>query len=224
MKKYISCPARHPAGAGRRAEAGPPIRVLIVDDHPAVGASVTRLLDEQPDMTVTSTCSSAGDALSRAQSVESDVVVCDYYLPGEDGLSLVIALKQLVRPPRTLVYSACAAPEMTVAALLVGADGVLRKSAPAGAVCGAIRALAGGGVVLPPLPASAMLALGARLDPEDARLCGMLIDGASRREIAAGLGISEGWIDARCWAILAQLRRTLHGSRLAWRSRWATVR
>ena len=186
-----------------------PIRVLVADDHPAVGASITRLLDEQPDIAVLGTATSAGAAVSQAQGVELDVVVCDYYLPGQDGLSLVAALKQLVRPPAALLYSAYACPEMTVAALLVGADGILSKSTPADALCNAIRAVADGRKVIPPLLPSAMLALGARLDADDARLCGMLIDGATRSEIAARLGISEAWIEARCWAILERLRCTL---------------
>jgi len=187
--------------------------VLIVDGHPALGASIAQQLGDQPDMTVLGVCASAGDAIARARRVELDVVVCDYYLPGEDGLSLVVALKQLVRPPAALVHSAYACPEMTVAALLAGAKGILRKAASAEAVCVTIRAIADGGTVILPLPASAMLALGARLDGGDARLCGMLIDGVPRYEIAARLGISHEWIDARCWAILAQLRFTLRRSR-----------
>lgn len=139
--------------------------------------------------------------------------MCDYYLPGEDGLSLVVALKQLVRPPAALLHSAYACPEMTVAALLAGAEGILSKSAPAEALSITIRAIADGATVMLPLPSSAMLALGARLDRDDARMCGMLIDGRPRSEIAAGLGICEGWIDARCWAILEQLRFTLRRSR-----------
>lgn len=53
-----------------------------------------------------------------------------------------------------------------------------------------------------------MLAL-AELDPADARLSSMIIDGASPRDLGAALGISEAWIDARRWAILEQLRSTL---------------
>ncbi|HZE05604.1 MAG TPA: response regulator, partial [Solirubrobacteraceae bacterium] len=138
-----------------------------------------------------------------------DVVIVDYYLPGGDGLSLVSELTALRPRPRVLLYSAFAGPAMGVAAILAGAGGALAKTASADALWHAVRAVAAGRTAMPPLPAPAMLTLAAHLNSEDARLCAMLVDGASAQETAMTLGVSEEWIDARRWAILQQLRPLL---------------
>jgi DNA-binding NarL/FixJ family response regulator len=192
------------------AAARRPIRVLLIDDHPTVLAGLAGVLDDDPGITAAATATSARDGLAQARRLVLDAVVVDYYLPGEDGLWLVPRLKALRPSPGVVLYSVYACPAMTVAAILAGADGVLSKSARAEELCHAIRAVADGRKAMPPLRPSAMLAL-AELDPDDARLSSMIIDGASPRDLGAALGISEAWIDARRWAILERLRSTLRG-------------
>ena len=182
--------------------------MLLIDDHPAVLAGLAGVLDDDPGITAAAIATSARDGLAQARRLVLDAVVVDYYLPGEDELWLVPRLKALHPSPGVVLYSVYACPAMTVAAILAGADGVLSKSARAEELCHAIRAVADGRKAMPPLPPSAMLAL-AELDPADARLSSMIIDGASPRDLGAALGISEAWIDARRWAILEQLRSTL---------------
>ena len=187
-------------------DAPDPIRVLIVDDHPAVRAAVAGVLEDAPDITAVAVAIDGPDGLRQARRLRPDVVVLDYSLPGEDGLSLVSELTLLRPRPRVLLYSAFAGPAMGIAAILAGADGALAKTASADALREGVRAVAAGEKSMPPLPAPAMLALAAHLDNEDARLCAMLVEGASARETARALSVSEEWIDARRWAILRQLR------------------
>ncbi|HET8980836.1 MAG TPA: response regulator transcription factor [Solirubrobacteraceae bacterium] len=187
-------------------DAPDPIRVLIVDDHPAVRAAAAGVLEDAPDITAVAVAIDGPDGLRQARRLRPDVVVLDYSLPGEDGLSLVSELTLLRPRPRVLLYSAFAGPAMGIAAILAGADGALAKTASADALREGVRAVAAGEKSMPPLPAPAMLALAAHLDNEDARLCAMLVEGASARETARALSVSEEWIDARRWAILRQLR------------------
>jgi DNA-binding NarL/FixJ family response regulator len=79
-----------------------PIRVLLVDDHPAVRVGARAVIDDQPDMRVVAEARNADEAL-RAHESSVDVAVVDYHLPhGQDGLWLTAALKRR-DPPR--VYS-----------------------------------------------------------------------------------------------------------------------
>jgi PleD family two-component response regulator len=73
---------RLPGGARR-------LRVLLIDDHPAIRAGLAVVLDVDPGITAVAAAASARDGLLQAGSLELDVVVVDGYLPGEDGLWLV---------------------------------------------------------------------------------------------------------------------------------------
>lgn len=55
------------------------IRVLVVDDHPAVRAGARLLIDDQPDMRVVAEASSVDEALGRLES-PFDVAIVDYHL------------------------------------------------------------------------------------------------------------------------------------------------
>ena len=68
------------------ASKGDRYRVLIVDDEPLVGRSLQRCLERQHDVTV---LTSGTDALRRLQRSELwDVVLCDFAMPGVDGIAL----------------------------------------------------------------------------------------------------------------------------------------
>src|SRR5690242_5650454 len=80
-----------------------PIRVLLVDDHPAVRAGARNVIDDQPDMRVVAEARSAAEAL-RQQGVTFDVAIVDYHLrEGHDGLWLSAQLKRTEPSPRVLI-------------------------------------------------------------------------------------------------------------------------
>jgi DNA-binding response OmpR family regulator len=56
-----------------------------------------------------------------------DVLVVDYRLPDEDGLSLCLRVGAGVAAPALLVHSAFADGWLTVPALIAGAHGVVHK-------------------------------------------------------------------------------------------------
>ena len=58
----------------------PRLRVLVVDDHPAVRLGVLQLLDDQPDLVVVDAASSAEEARALAEREPIDVAVVDYQL------------------------------------------------------------------------------------------------------------------------------------------------
>jgi DNA-binding NarL/FixJ family response regulator len=51
------------------------IRLMVVDDHPAVRRGLRELLEDQPDFLVVATVSSAEDAMSLAERKRLDVAV-----------------------------------------------------------------------------------------------------------------------------------------------------
>ena len=83
-----------------------------------------------------------------------------------------------------LLYSAYADSAMVVPAILAGADGLLNKSAPAPELFDALRAVARGDRVLPPVPRELLESAGARVEPGDLPILAMMVDGTPIAEVA----------------------------------------
>jgi DNA-binding NarL/FixJ family response regulator len=181
------------------------IRVAIVDDHPALRAGLTTVLDAEPGLVVAGVATNREQLFPMLRRSAPDVVLLDYHLPDGDGLVLCRQIKHVVRPPRVIVYSAYANDRLRLAALVAGADGALNKSAPARELFDAIRRVARGERLLGP-PRPETLALAARdLGARDAALLAMLIHGTPPSDVASVLGESTDEIEARIGRILQAL-------------------
>jgi DNA-binding NarL/FixJ family response regulator len=188
----------HPVAMPRRLidtgrRTADPIRVLIVDDHPAVARGVQRLVCDQPDMEVVGV---SRDATSAARTAACRVAVVDYHLGEPDGLWLTLALKQRQPPPAVLLYSAFSDDVLTAAAAVVGADGVLRKSAVGDELCLAIRRVASGEQYLPRVPPAVLRALTSRVAPEHEAMFSLLAQGWPADAVAARLGVNVARVEA----------------------------
>jgi two-component system response regulator DevR len=182
------------------------IRLLIVDDHPAMRAGLTAVLRAEPGIIPLGTASSEEDLGPALMRTRPDVILLDYHLPGADGLKLCRRLKREVPPPAVLLYSAYADSAMVVPAILAGADGLLNKSAPAPELFDALRAVARGDRVLPPVPRELLEAAGQRVEPEDLAILAMVIDGTPLGEVAEALRVAPRDIARRLDAMIERLR------------------
>lgn len=197
--------------AGHRQPQDPErvhIRVLIVDDHPAVRLGVRALIDDQPDMRVTAQARSVSEAMS-VLDAPIDVAVVDYHLrDGRDGLSLVTKIRQRQSGPRTLVYSAFADEALAALAVIAGADGVLGKHELGDELCNAIRRVARGQRHLPAVPPAVADVLRGRLDPADRAIFGMLLHGVAPEMIAERLSMTPPQLATRQAEMLRSLKRS----------------
>jgi DNA-binding NarL/FixJ family response regulator len=182
------------------------IRLLIVDDHPAMRAGLTAVLRAEPGIVPLGTASSEEDLGAMLTRTRPDVVLLDYHLPGADGLKLCRRLKRDVPAPGVLLYSAYADSALVVPAILAGADGLLNKSAPAPELFDALRAVARGDRVLPPVPRALLEAAGQRVDAGDLPILAMLVDGASLADVADALRTPVRDVVRRVDGMLERLR------------------
>lgn len=182
------------------------IRLLIVDDHPAMRAGLTAVLRAEPGIVPLGTASSEEDLGSMLSRTRPDVVLLDYHLPGADGLKLCRRMKRDPAAPAVLLYSAYADSAMVVPAILAGADGLLNKSAPAPELFNALRAVARGDRVLPPVPRELLEAAGTRVDAEDLPILAMMVDGTSPSEVAETLRVDPREIARRLDVMIERLR------------------
>ena len=78
-------------GAGTRT-----IRLLLVDDRPAIRKGLRIWLALEPNMEVVGEASDGAEAISLARALRPDVVLMDVEMPGMDGISATAALRQVV--------------------------------------------------------------------------------------------------------------------------------
>jgi DNA-binding NarL/FixJ family response regulator len=183
-----------------------PIRVLVVDDHPAVLTGLMAMLSDEPGIDVAGAAATAADAHEAwLGDGRADVVLVDYHLPDEDGLSLCLWLKSTDDAPAVVIYSAYADEALALPAVVAGADGLVGKSSDPVEVGEVVRAVAAGERRLPPASPLAAAGVGARLADEDLPILGMLRHGVPAADIAATLGIDARTLATRRWAMLEQL-------------------
>jgi DNA-binding NarL/FixJ family response regulator len=182
------------------------IRLLIVDDHPAMRAGLTAVLRAEPGIVPLGAASSEDDLPAMLERTRPDVVLLDYHLPGADGLKLCRRMKREEHAPAVLLYSAYADSAMVVPAILAGADGLMNKSAPAPELFDALRAVARGDRVLPPVPRELLENASGRIDPADMPILAMMIDGTSPAEVADALRVDRHEDSRRIDAMIERLR------------------
>jgi DNA-binding NarL/FixJ family response regulator len=181
------------------------LRVLVVDDHPAVRLGLLQLLDDQPDFVVVDAASSAEEARSLADREPIDVAVVDYQLGSRSGLWLTRMLKRLEPPPSVVIYSAYCDGPLSAACVVAGADGLVSKGGVGVELCHAVRAVARGHSRLPIVSPTLAGAMRRRLGADEQAIFGMLLAGIDPSEIASTLGMSSRALDSRRWAMLHKL-------------------
>ncbi len=140
-----------------RADAVGPVRVLLVDDHPLVRASVRSCLEATPDLRVVGEAADGGEAVHLAACLLPDVVVMDLVMPGTDGVEATRRLTACLREVQVLVLTSSAAGDRVRDALAAGAVGYLLKDADPDVIVDGVRRVVRGESPLDPRAVRAML-------------------------------------------------------------------
>lgn len=171
------------------------INVMLIDDHPVVRAGLRSILDSFDEITVVGEGSDGSAVDELPPGV--DVVVCDLQMPGVDGVAATRRLQEAGGPP-VLVLTTFDTQSGIVAALEAGAVGYLLKDAPEERLREAVVATAAGQRTLAPEVAAALAERVTRpreaLSSREIELLQALASGASNRELAAQLFISEATV------------------------------
>lgn len=133
--------------------------VFIVDDHPIMRDGISQLIDQQADLAVCGSASSAPQALDAlAAGAAPDLLLVDISLTGMSGIDLIkIVRKRRPRLP-ALVLSMHSEDLYAERAIRAGARGYVMKHASAGVLLAAIRRVLEGKVYLSPAMTEKLLA------------------------------------------------------------------
>ena len=127
----------------------PPVRVMVVDDHPMWREGVARDLTEA-GYQVTAAVGEGAQAIRLAPAVRPDVVILDLRLPDLSGVEVLAGLTAVVPGVRVLVLSASGEQQDVLDAVKAGAAGYLLKSTEPAEFLDAVARTARGEAVFTP--------------------------------------------------------------------------
>ena len=173
-----------------------PIRVVLVDDHPAILDAVGSAVRDAPDLDLAGTARSLDDALALlAQTPGVEVVVSDVQLAGEaEGLRLLEAIGS--DGPSVLFLSSFDQPPLVRTAFERGAAGYLLKTSELPDILDAIRTVAGGGTAFSAAMLRAIRSAPRRPSDREVEVLTLVCAGATNDEIGGRLGVSDKTVES----------------------------
>ena len=187
-----------------------PIRIFIVDDHPVVRDGLRGVFAGDAAFTVAGEAANGAAAIARLSNLVVDVVLMDLRMPELGGVEAIRWISQALPDTRVLVLTTYDTDRDVLPALEAGATGYLLKDAPRDELVRAVRAAANGETVLSPAVAARLLSRvrqppGEALSPREGEVLRLIAGGATNREAAAALFVSEATVKTHLIHIYAKL-------------------
>ncbi len=174
-----------------------PIRVLLVDDHPAILDAVGAGVRGAPDLALVGTARTLAEARAALETGAGaiDVVVSDVQLAGEaEGLRLLDTMP--ASGPAVLLLSSFDQPPLIRTAFERGAAGYLIKTSEVTEILDAVRTVAGGGTAFSAAMLRAIRSAPRRPSDREIEVMALLCGGASNDEIGVRLGVTEKTVES----------------------------
>lgn len=188
-------------------DTAPPIRVLVVDDHPVLRAGVAAMLGNQDEITVVGEASDGAEALTQFRALRPDVVMMDLQMPGGNGVDATAAIRAEAPSAKILVLTTFSGDVQAVRALRAGATGYLLKSSLRTQMVDAIRKVHAGKRHID-AEVTEQIALHVTDEPLSEReisVLEMVAAGHANKQAAKELGLAEETVKTHLKSIFAKL-------------------
>lgn len=198
-----------------------PIRILIVDDHTLFRSGIKLALQRHKGFEVVGEAGDGLEGIKRARQLKPDVVLLDLHMPGTGGLEALRVLVEDLPETQVVMLTVSEDAEDLLETLRAGARGYLLKNIDTEFFLESIQRAARGESVMSPQIAhkladslrapqkdSATVAADvspSKLSPREREIIVMLAHGASNKEIARVLNLSESTIKIHVQGILRKL-------------------
>ncbi len=186
----------------------PPLRVLVVDDHPIVREGVRRILEAAPDMQVVGEANDGASALALAARLLPDAAVVDVGLPDMSGLALVRMLKDQRAELTVVMLSMYDDAEYARESRVAGASAYVVKDSAATMLATQLRIAVGSRAAdsvsdapAGPTPWERI----AQLTPRECDVLRGIASGQTNKAIAAALGISPRTVETHRERLMRKL-------------------
>jgi DNA-binding NarL/FixJ family response regulator len=195
------------------------IRLLLVEDRTLVRQGLQRLLDSYPDLNVVGEAENGQQAVEQAIQLQPDLVLMDVRMPVMDGVTATQIICRRVPMTKVLMLTTFDDEAYIEQAMEFGAIGYMLKDTPAEELADAIRSAHKGYIQLGhhlfkkafsqrSVPRSHQFDTKAELavlTPREREVLSLIATGASNREIAEILCITEKTVKNHVSSILSRL-------------------
>jgi DNA-binding NarL/FixJ family response regulator len=197
------------------------IKILIVDDQSLFREALKTLLNASPDFDIVGDASNGEEALRMVLQHSPDIVLMDLRMPIMDGVEATKRILQMGKSTKVIVLTTFDDDENVFEALRAGAVGYLLKDVSSEKLYEAIKAANQGEYFLlpsitakvvsefsrisKPAPKNQEMFLPDPLSPREIEIIRLVATGASNKEIAEKLVISEGTVKNHLSSILSKL-------------------
>lgn len=182
------------------------IRILITDDHSLFRESLSRFLRSTEGLRVVAECTTVDETMAALTETEADLILLDYDLGVEQGLTLLDELTKRKSETRVLIVTAGMPDSATRLAMEAGACGVFLKHNKLEQLITAIHRVAEGEIwldktlvralVTPGKAAARTLEQSPPLTPRQSDVMRGILDGLTNKEIALKVNCSESSVKA----------------------------
>jgi DNA-binding NarL/FixJ family response regulator len=191
-----------------------------VEDNWLLCAGLVAALDRQPDLAVVAVAEDAAAALRRVLETRPQVVLVDAGLGDHDSHALVAEILQAAPEVRVIMIDLLPAPEDVVEFIRRGASGFVVKDATVEDLVHAVRSVARGTDVLPPVLTDALLShvaqlrlggpaagtgRGVRVTAREREIIDLIADGLSNKEIAERVHLATHTVKSHVHNVLQKL-------------------
>ena len=196
----------------------PKLKILVVDDQPLLRHAVMDVLGLQENVVVVGEAGNGAEAIEKARELSPDVIIMDLEMPIMNGLKATTALQAEFPRINILIFTASDMQSDLFSAMRAGARGYILKNAATAEILRAISHIAEGGVIVSPDMATKLLeelpqkaeapdeaSVLEALSKREAEVLRVLADGASNKEIASALFISENTVKTHMRNIMDKL-------------------
>jgi DNA-binding NarL/FixJ family response regulator len=193
------------------------IRVLLVDDHAVFREGLRAILDLQRDIRVVGEAKDGAEAIKMTAELAPHVVLMDIGMPVMDGITATRMITAQDQRVGVVVLTMYREDRYVFEAIKAGARGYVLKDAQAKDVLNAIRAIHRGEVLIDPGIATKLIEEFRRLAEGQSRkerldlnqreieILRLVSQGATNRDIAAALFLSEQTIKNKLSVIFQKL-------------------
>ena len=199
------------------------VRVLVAEDQAMVRGALVALLSLEEDIEIVAEASRGDEAVTKALEAKPDVALLDIEMPGGDGLRAAARLKESLPSCRVIILTTFGRAGYLRRAMEGGAAGFMLKDAPPEELAAAVRsATKGERVVDPALAASALSEGQSPLTQREREVLSASADGATIRDVARRLHLSEGTVRNYLSTAIKKLgaRNRVEAARLAENKGW----